>query len=258
MSVATVLPNHANLAFTANGLPLVGGCRMYAPQNHTGCNSRDFATPTLGHSASLSSSSSSSSGDEHDSGYGSAVECSPIDECLSSLGLEIVRHIDGGNYGTIHLAASVLEEPSADQSDPSALLVVKEIALVGSRRRSAYHEAAMMMSVCHRHIVELFDMVEVDERLLLVMQHGAGGDLHDLVMSANSPLAPARSCLPLAECRRMFAQMVLALEHMHRNYIVHLYVVRHTLAARCESRSLTLPAVISSLPTSFSTTTTTC
>lgn len=83
----------------------------------------------------------------------------------------------------------------------------------------------------HRHIFSLYHQVAVETQPFLVIQRALGGDLYDLIT-----LAP-QGRLALSDAKRIFAQLILALEHMHQNHIVHAYVYVSDLVRTSRARN---------------------
>ena len=133
---------------------------------------------------------------------------------LSAHGYKLREQLDGGNYGVIHIAVSkATREP----------VIIKELNASNPNREFALREGDSMAALSHPHVVKLHDRVEIDERLFLVMQLARGGDLHDHIT-----LNPD-GMLSVSESKRIFAQLVLGLEHMHKRHVVHLYVLSLSL-----------------------------
>ena len=103
-------------------------------------------------------------------------------------------------------------------------VIIKELDASNPNREFALREADLMGALSHPHIVKLHDRVEIDDRLFLAMQLARGGDLHDHVIGS------VNGMLSIAESKRIFAQLVLGLEHMHKRHIVHLYVLSLSLS----------------------------
>jgi serine/threonine protein kinase len=92
-------------------------------------------------------------------------------------------------------------------------IIVKELDL--SSPTTSKHEGRLMAKLNHPHIVKLIDQVQIDHRQLLMMQLAESGDL--LARISDAP----NGMLAETDAKRLFAQLVLALEHMHANNIVH-------------------------------------
>jgi serine/threonine-protein kinase len=76
-----------------------------------------------------------------------------------------------------------------------------------------YREARLAASLRHPNIVEIFDVAQQDSLHYLVMQLLAGRSLRDVVRAA--------SPIPLSRVGHLVAQLANALDHAHRQRIVH-------------------------------------
>ncbi|XP_040594798.1 uncharacterized protein LOC121137051 [Mesocricetus auratus] len=74
-------------------------------------------------------------------------------------------------------------------------------------------EINIMKSLKHPHIIELFHVFQSRDTTFLVMEHASQGDLYRYIME--------RRCLHESEARRLFTQIVLAVEYCHNNQIAH-------------------------------------
>jgi len=128
---------------------------------------------------------------------------------LSAHGYRLREQLEGGNYGVIHIGMNKITREA---------VIIKELNAANPNRLFAIREADCMAALSHPHIVKLHDRIELEERLFLAMQLARGGDLHDHITLS------AEGMLPVLEAKRIFVQLVLALDHMHKKHLVHLYV----------------------------------
>jgi len=135
---------------------------------------------------------------------------------LRKLGYMIESTLDGPFRSVIHLAKT------CSRTAPLPV-VIKEIDVSpmakSSARALALDEAELLSDATHPHIVSLYDQLEFGGRVFLVMQRALGGDLHDYITQAPG------GRLSLAESKRIFAQLILALDYLHKRHIVHVYVL---------------------------------
>ncbi|KAI9926378.1 hypothetical protein MW887_004142 [Aspergillus wentii] len=79
---------------------------------------------------------------------------------------------------------------------------------------SLKREVDILKSVNHPSLVQLKAFGSDDKRALLVLDYCPGGDLFDVASSGVKPMSP-----PLI--RRIFAEVVSAVQYLHDNFIVH-------------------------------------
>ena len=74
-------------------------------------------------------------------------------------------------------------------------------------------EIAILKLIEHPHVLKLYDVLETEHRLYLVLEHVKGGELFDYIVS--------KGRLDREESLRLTAQIVLGLEHCHKHSICH-------------------------------------
>ena len=76
-----------------------------------------------------------------------------------------------------------------------------------------------MQKMRHEHIVELFEVIETEKYVFLIMEYVNGGSLHTYtIQEANNQ--PKRR-LKEDEARRIYKQILVALDYCHQRYISH-------------------------------------
>ena len=80
-------------------------------------------------------------------------------------------------------------------------------------RQRLINEIAILHRVQHPNLVQLLEVVEEDDRIYLVTEYVSGGELFGYIVQ--------KGRLDEAEAARLFAQMVSAIEHCHRQLVIH-------------------------------------
>ena len=70
-----------------------------------------------------------------------------------------------------------------------------------------------MSSVQHPNIIHIYEVFENKEKMVLVMEIAAGGELYDFLSE--------RKCLEENEARRIFRQISTAVYYCHKHNICH-------------------------------------
>ncbi|XP_068125679.1 NUAK family SNF1-like kinase 2 isoform X2 [Hyperolius riggenbachi] len=74
-------------------------------------------------------------------------------------------------------------------------------------------ETEIMSSLCHPHIISIYEVFENSSKIVIVMEYASQGDLYDYISE--------RQRLSEQEARKFFRQIVLAVQYCHANGIVH-------------------------------------
>jgi BR serine/threonine kinase len=74
-------------------------------------------------------------------------------------------------------------------------------------------EIVILKLVEHPHVLKLYDVLETENKLYLVLEHVKGGELFDYIVS--------KGRLDRHESLRLIAQICMGLEHCHSHHICH-------------------------------------
>ncbi|XP_017271528.1 NUAK family SNF1-like kinase 2 [Kryptolebias marmoratus] len=120
---------------------------------------------------------------------------------------EFLETLGKGTYGKVKRARersgrlvavkSIRKEKIKDEQD-----------LVHIRR-----EIEIMSSLCHPHIITIYEVFESKDKIVIVMEYASRGDLYDYICD--------RKSLSEREARHFFRQIVSAVHYCHQNGIVH-------------------------------------
>ncbi|XP_020789850.1 NUAK family SNF1-like kinase 2 [Boleophthalmus pectinirostris] len=120
---------------------------------------------------------------------------------------EFLETLGKGTYGKVKKAKdrsgklvaikSIRKEKIKDEQD-----------LVHIRR-----EIEIMSSLCHPHIITIYEVFENKDKIVIVMEYASRGDLYDYICDKRN--------LSEREARHFFRQIVSAVHYCHQNGIVH-------------------------------------
>jgi eukaryotic-like serine/threonine-protein kinase len=126
-------------------------------------------------------------------------------------GYRFVRELGRGRMGRVFLA--VREEDGREMAIKTILPAVQnDPALV----KQFLREAEVLGQLCHPHIVEYFELGEVDESMYFVMEYAAGNDLASILA--------ARGPLDVRVAVRLAGQLLQGLAFAHESGFVHHYI----------------------------------
>nr|XP_057910181.1 NUAK family SNF1-like kinase 2 [Doryrhamphus excisus] len=120
---------------------------------------------------------------------------------------EFLETLGKGTYGKVKKAKersgrlvaikSIRKEKIKDEQD-----------LVHIRR-----EIEIMSSLCHPHIITIYEVFENKDKIVIVMEYASRGDLYDYICD--------RRTISERDSRHFFRQIVSAVHYCHQNRIVH-------------------------------------
>ncbi|XP_064632458.1 NUAK family SNF1-like kinase 1 [Lineus longissimus] len=121
---------------------------------------------------------------------------------------EIVKTLGEGTYGKVKLAVDRTNGEMVAIKYIRKHKIQTEQDLVRIQR-----EIKVMASLRHPHIINIMEVFENKEKIILVMEYAAGGELYDYINE--------KKVLHETEARKFFRQIVSAIHHCHQNGVVH-------------------------------------
>lgn len=113
-----------------------------------------------------------------------------------------------GHFAVVKLARHVFT------GEKVAVKVIDKSKLDGVSKAHLFQEVRCMKLVQHPNVVRLYEVIDTQTKLYLVLELGDGGDLYDYIMKHEAGLSE-----PLA--REYFSQIVRAISYCHRLHVVH-------------------------------------
>ncbi|CAI2726484.1 unnamed protein product [Schistosoma spindalis] len=118
-----------------------------------------------------------------------------------------IRTIGKGNFAKVKLASHVITGQQV------AIKIIDKTQLSPSSRQKLFREVRLMKLLDHPNIVKLFEIIDNDKILYLVMEYASGGEVFDYLV--------AHGRMKEKEARAKFRQIVSAVQYCHQKHIIH-------------------------------------
>lgn len=121
---------------------------------------------------------------------------------------DIIKKLGQGTYGKVQLGINKETGQEVAIKTIKKSKIETEADLIRIRR-----EVQIMSSVQHPNIIHIYEVFENREKMVLVMEFAAGGELYDYLSE--------RKVLAEEEARRIFRQVSTAIYYCHKHKICH-------------------------------------
>ncbi|XP_015108820.1 uncharacterized protein LOC107035762 [Diachasma alloeum] len=121
---------------------------------------------------------------------------------------DIIKKLGQGTYGKVQLGINKETGQEVAIKTIKKCKIETEADLIRIRR-----EIQIMSSVQHPNIIHIYEVFENREKMVLVMEYAAGGELYDYLSE--------RKVLAEDEARRIFRQISIAVFYCHKHKICH-------------------------------------
>ena len=116
--------------------------------------------------------------------------------------------IGEGHYAVVKLAKHVFT------GEKVAVKVIDKMKLDQMTRTQMMQEVRLMKLVQHPNVVRLYEVIDTQTKLYLVLELGDGGDMYDYIMKHEGGLGEDIA-------RKYFRQIVTAIQYCHKLHVVH-------------------------------------
>uniref|UniRef100_A0A673CJ97 non-specific serine/threonine protein kinase n=1 Tax=Sphaeramia orbicularis TaxID=375764 RepID=A0A673CJ97_9TELE len=116
----------------------------------------------------------------------------------------LLKTIGKGNFAKVKLARHILTGREVRHSNTLTQEFIKT---------ELFREVRIMKILNHPNIVKLFEVIETERTLYLVMEYASGGEVFDYLV--------AHGRMKEKEARAKFRQIVSAVQYCHQKHIVH-------------------------------------
>ncbi|XP_026114003.1 MAP/microtubule affinity-regulating kinase 3-like isoform X5 [Carassius auratus] len=119
----------------------------------------------------------------------------------------LLKTIGKGNFAKVKLARHILTGREV------AIKIIDKTQLNPTSLQKLLREVRIMKILNHPNIVKLFEVIETEKTLYLVMEYASGGEVFDYLV--------AHGRMKEKEARAKFRQIVSAVQYCHQKHIVH-------------------------------------
>ncbi|XP_030051868.1 serine/threonine-protein kinase MARK1 isoform X5 [Microcaecilia unicolor] len=119
----------------------------------------------------------------------------------------LLKTIGKGNFAKVKLARHVLTGREV------AVKIIDKTQLNPTSLQKLFREVRIMKILNHPNIVKLFEVIETEKTLYLIMEYASGGEVFDYLV--------AHGRMKEKEARAKFRQIVSAVQYCHQKCIVH-------------------------------------
>uniref|UniRef100_A0A2I3H7K8 non-specific serine/threonine protein kinase n=1 Tax=Nomascus leucogenys TaxID=61853 RepID=A0A2I3H7K8_NOMLE len=119
----------------------------------------------------------------------------------------LLKTIGKGNFAKVKLARHILTGREV------AIKIIDKTQLNPTSLQKLFREVRIMKILNHPNIVKLFEVIETEKTLYLIMEYASGGEVFDYLV--------AHGRMKEKEARSKFRQIVSAVQYCHQKRIVH-------------------------------------
>ncbi|XP_056296463.1 MAP/microtubule affinity-regulating kinase 4 isoform X3 [Pseudoliparis swirei] len=119
----------------------------------------------------------------------------------------LLKTIGKGNFAKVKLARHILTGREV------AIKIIDKTQLNPTSLQKLFREVRIMKTLHHPNIVQLFEVIETEKTLYLIMEYASGGEVFDYLV--------AHGRMKEKEARAKFRQIVSAVHYCHLKNIVH-------------------------------------
>lgn len=117
--------------------------------------------------------------------------------------------LGSGHFAIVKLARHVFT------GEKVAVKVIDKSKLDGISKDHLYQEVQCMKLVQHPNVVRLYEVIDTQTKLYLILEYGDGGDMYDHIMKHEG------QGISEAKARHYFKQIVSAIDYCHKLHVVH-------------------------------------
>ncbi|ESO02651.1 hypothetical protein HELRODRAFT_66187 [Helobdella robusta] len=119
----------------------------------------------------------------------------------------LIKTIGKGNFAKVKLAKHI---PTGQEV---AIKIIDKTQLNTSSLQKLFREVKVMKCLNHPNIVKLYEVIQTERTVYLVMEYASGGEVFDFLV--------AHGKMKEKEARAKFRQIVSAVQYCHKKLILH-------------------------------------
>lgn len=120
---------------------------------------------------------------------------------------KLIKTIGKGNFAKVKLAKHL---PTGREV---AIKIIDKTQLNQTSLQKLFREVRIMKFLDHPNIVKLYEVIETDRTLYLVMEYASGGEVFDYLV--------AHGRMKEKEARAKFRQIVSSVQYCHQKHVIH-------------------------------------
>jgi len=122
---------------------------------------------------------------------------------------DLERSLGSGHFAVVKLARHVFT------GEKVAVKVIDKTKLDEVAKAHLYQEVRCMKLVQHPNVVRLYEVIDTQTKLYLILEYGDGGDMYDHIMRYEG------KGISEDKARHYFKQIVSAIDYCHKLHVVH-------------------------------------
>ncbi|XP_057315201.1 serine/threonine-protein kinase MARK2-like isoform X3 [Hydractinia symbiolongicarpus] len=133
---------------------------------------------------------------------------------------KLIKTIGKGNFAKVKLAKHL---PTGREV---AIKIIDKTQLNQTSLQKLFREVRIMKFLDHPNIVKLYEVIETDKTLYLVMEYASGGEVFDYLV--------AHGRMKEKEARAKFRQIVSSVQYCHQKHVIHRDLKAENLLLDCD------------------------
>ncbi|KAI8612311.1 kinase-like domain-containing protein, partial [Chytriomyces sp. MP71] len=132
----------------------------------------------------------------------------PFDNEVIVSNYRLEKTIGQGTYGKVKLGTHITT------GEQAAVKVIEKAQIKSSKQVARLQREIRFLKLLHHpHIVKVYDVIETDDFIYIIMEYAVGGELFDYIV--------ANKRVKEREARAFFRMVLSAIDYCHKNAVIH-------------------------------------